>query len=353
MIKSKLLMLVGLVTLICFTLSAGSLALFSSEAISSENNLTTGTLDINGLKDCEIKLDSLMPGETPKEVTLTVTNSGTVPGYLSGISASIEESDNKYVANAIKAFCYDVKGNVLFEGSLLALDGNVVPLNNEIKLEPEQTINLKCTFQLDERAGNWYEGINTNFSLTVFAGQNPGQQVGKTVRLAGADKVQSALDQAKPGDVVLIPSGTYNEQFRITAPGVTVKAKDVVFDTAVKGFVLNAGDTADDNAINAIQGFTINNASGAGVHIVKGKECNITDNIISAKGAVKLNRLCKEVVTRNDLSGSKDAAGKDVSSSKSVQIEGVEAGDIFEYNLGADIILEEDILHLPVSAGAN
>ncbi|HHW40035.1 MAG TPA: hypothetical protein GXX19_02600 [Syntrophomonadaceae bacterium] len=306
-----------------FCVAAGTIALFSRTATSSGNKISSGTLYIgkeNGEKgalDTFIALKDMIPGAEPEKLELRVKNLGTMPAYLSGISAEIEDGDEKFVANALRVVCTDGEGNVLYKGSLLALDGDVVPLRRKLAMEPDKTTRLNVSVQLDERAGNWYKGKEIEFSLAVHAGQRPDQPMAGMVTVAEADNVQAVLDQAQPGDVVLIPPGRYG-RLAINVPGVAVKAQGVVFDTEVEGFLIDGrpGEVSsphgkkgkkhltDDNQI-WIQGLTINDLDAGGGIVVRSGQTCIADNIISSEGnAVFVDGHAEVNVTRNDLTGS-------------------------------------------------
>lgn len=356
MIKSKLLLLIGLILLTLFTLSAVTLAYYTGEAVSSGNTINAGTLYIGGesggkgVLDSFINLEGLVPGEEPRNVTVKVKNLGTMTAYINGISASIRQSDEMFIANALRTVCSH-RGTALFSGSLLALDGNVVPLQREIPLEPGEIVELEFAIQLDERVSNWYKGKNVEFSLSVYAGQKPGQEVGNRVILADENDVQASLDSALPGDVVLIPAGVYGS-LHLPVPGVTVKAGDVVFDTVTGGFTVGGtgngkqqhGNGGSGETVTTIQGFTIN-GSAFGVKLMSGHGCRIADNIFNVSGQpVAVNGIGKTVITRNDFTGSgaeiPQTGGKGNSTVLVPPGKGLNAW----YNLGVDLDPEEHAL---------
>lgn len=338
MIKSRALLFIGLTMLILFSLSAGSLALFTSEGISSANTITTGNMYIGdtngerGILDKWVTLENMIPGAEPQRVKLTVKNLGTMTAHIKGLSAFITESDDKFVANAIQTRCLN-NGKELYKGSLLALDGNVMPLNDIVSLEAGKTTELELLLQLDERAGNWYKGKKLEFSFSVYAFQNKDQEIDNRTHLAEQDAVQRCLDEAEPGDVVLIKAGMY-KPLRVKA-GVAVKAKDVVFDTVVEGFKIDIpSDNNSQGNANSVQGFTIN-SPGNGILVKTGDECKISDNIINSAGCpVQVINPRKASFIRNDVTGCKEF------------FNGNKFGkDIFaKYNLGDDLDPEEDAL---------
>jgi len=355
LIKNKILLLIGLISLTIFTLSAGTIAFFSDEAIISGSKISAGTLYIGGdngsrgVLDSFISLEDLVPGEEPKQVKIKVKNLGTMTAYINGISARIRQSDEMFMANALRTVCSH-RGDTLFSGSLLALDGNVVPLMQEIPLEPEEVIELEFDFQLDERVSNWYKGKKVEFLLSVYAGQKPGQEVGNRVIMAGENNVQDCLDGALPGDVVLIPAGVYGKLY--LPAGVAAKAGGVVFDTVAGGFTVGGqgngkqqhGTEGPGEFETVIQGFTIN-SEDFGVKLMPGHGCQVTDNIFNVSGRpVEVSGTVKAVITRNDFTGSgAESLQKDGKSNSPVIIPPGTGLDAW-YNLGVDLDPEEHAL---------
>lgn len=358
MFKSKILIFFGLTMLILFSLSAGSLALFTSEAISSSNTITTGTMYIGneagekGILDRCITVEKMIPGAEPQKVTIKIKNLGSMTAYLKGISANITEGNEKFIANAIHACCLDKNGRELYKGSLLALDGNVVPFQHVVSLEAGETTELDLLLQLDERAGNWYKGKKLEMSFSVYAFQRADQITDPKTKLAMANSVQASLDEANAGDVVLIPAGDY--ETLLVKPGVTVKALDVVFDSTVKGFHIEQKGPANKqnngvkkesltNQATSIQGFTIKED---GVKVQGGKSCEITDNIFISPEANIVNRSGSKVsVTRNDLVGFDEDGIGESNARQEKNFKKIYQGNITaQYNLGDDLNSEEHAL---------
>ncbi|MFZ5646940.1 MAG: SipW-dependent-type signal peptide-containing protein [Bacillota bacterium] len=254
MIRSLKLLL--LVSIMAFFVTHGSFGYFTAQATSPRNSITAGTLYLGkdetnkGILDGSLKLEKMIPGESPREFRLTIKNVGNLNAYINGLSASIKESDSKFMANAIRVTCAGPGGEKLYSGSLLSLDGNAVPTENEVVIEPGDTKILTFTFQLDHRAGNWYKGKNIETSLIVHAGQSPGLKPDSNVVVTAVD-LQGAVHQVKPGGVILVPAGEYGK-LEVNRSDVTIKSKDVVYDT------LLAGISFTGQAQNvAVQGFTI------------------------------------------------------------------------------------------------
>lgn len=309
---TRLLKIIGLLALLAFCLSSGVFGLFSNQATSQNNGMTAGTLYLGkdenskGILEGSLKLSKMLPGDPPKDFKLTVKNIGQIKAYLNGLSASVKEADCKFMANAIKLDCTGPAGEKLYTGSLLSLDNNAVPTETEIAMEPGESKTLTFTFQLDQRAGNWYKGKNIEAALTVFAGQIQGQKLETTVVIAGKN-AQNAVNQATPKSVILLPAGEYGK-LQIKNSDITIKSKDVVFDTVVEGVVL-----AEQVQRVTIQGLTID-GKGTQDNIVvipdSAKNVNIEDNIFQnarKEGAdfskdIKIGRSAGLVLMRNDFS---------------------------------------------------
>ncbi|MFZ5650530.1 MAG: hypothetical protein ACOY4I_06720 [Bacillota bacterium] len=338
MIRS--LKLLFLLSIMAFFVTHGSFGYFTAQATSPRNSITAGTLYLGkdetnkGILDGSLKLDKMIPGEAPREFSLTIKNVGNLKAYINGLSASIKESDSKFMANAIRVTCAGPGGEKLYRGSLLSLDGNAVPTENEIIINPGETKTFTYTFQLDERAGNWYKGKNIETSLIVHAGQGPGLKPDSDVAVANGD-VQKAVTQAKTGSVILLPAGEYGN-LEINRSDVTIKSKDVVYDTLLTGISFTG------QAQNVtVQGLTIDGRenmynplsiadSSTGI--------TITDNIFlnskkDGKSMPKFIIVGKSTginIQRNDFSAMADGKSKP----RVISADGSQA---IRYNLGLDL----------------
>lgn len=347
---NRLLKMVGLLALLAFCLSSGAYGFFTSQATSQNNGLTAGTLYLGkdeknrGMLDGSLKLSKMLPGAKEETFQLKVKNVGDITAYLNGLSASVKESDFKFMANAVKVTCTGPAGEKLYSGSLLSLDGNAVPTEGEITIEPGHDKTLTFTFQLDQRAGNWYKGKNIEASLTVFAGQNPGQKLETNVVLAGKN-VQAAVDQAKPKSVILVPAGEYGK-LQVKNSDVTVKAKDVVYDTVLAGVML-----ADPVQKVSVQGFTVDGrGTQDSIAVISDatKNINIKDNIFQnarKEGAdfskdIKVGKPQGLSMQRNDFSALVDNSGQGAQTKngkfKQLSISSDSMQSI-RYNLGLDL----------------
>jgi hypothetical protein len=250
-------------------IAASTYSYFSQTAQTAPSNIMTGNLYIGGtcgekgVLDSLVNLQGLIPGDTPQNLDVKVKNLGTMPAYLTAMSVDINDDDNKFAANALKVICSDSSNDLLYSGSLLGLDQNPVPLEEAIPLKQGETMDLHLSVQLDIRATNWYKGKKVSFSLTVYAAQKPDQGLSGMVKLANRDNVQSIIDCAAPGDVILLAPGNYPN---ITDYGVSLKAEGVIFDTSIGGLDLeNACGSAGTSNTSPllVQGLSFNSAGSA------------------------------------------------------------------------------------------
>lgn len=331
--------LLGLLSLFAFCLSSGSFGYFTAQATSPGNTITAGTLYLGkdetnkGVLDGSLKLDKMIPGESPREFKLAVKNVGNLKAYINGLSASIKESDSKFMANALKVTCTGPGGEKLYSGSLLSLDGNAVPTENEIVINPGETKTFTYIFQLDERAGNWYKGKNIETSLVLHAGQGPGLKADEGVAVARGD-IQKALTQAKPGSVMLLPAGEYG-MLEINRTDITIKSKDVVFDTLLTGISLTG------QAQNVkVQGFTIDSRdnlynplsiddSSRGITIADNIFLNSKKDGKSVPKFIIVGKSTGITIHRNDFSSMADG--------KKPRVISADGSQTIRYNLGLDL----------------
>jgi hypothetical protein len=222
---------------------------------------------------------------------------------------------------------------ILFSGSLLALDGNIVAFSQPVKLEPEETAELELEIGLDIRAGNWYKGKNIDYTITVYAFQESDQEIGGCAIIADESNYQEKISQAQLGDAILLKAGSYDE-IELSA-AVVLKAKDVVYDVAVDRIRVDDGNSSEEHENpTRIQGMTLNvNGTSFAVQINNTQELIISDNIIYSKG-IAINGGNKEtvIITRNDLAGTNKPYNPGANQPKAF------------YNLGDDLDPEEHAL---------
>lgn len=310
MLRNKLLLILG-IAMVLLGLSAGSMAYFTSEATTKTNQISAGTMYIGnekeerGVLDQPIDLTDLVPGE-PETVTVKVKNLGTMPTYLRGISAAIKEVNEMFIANALKTTC-SYQENELFNGSLLALDGNIVPFKQSIKLEPGEVAELELEIGLDRQVGNWYKGKAIEYTITIHAYQDKDQEIGGCAIIADESDYEEKISQANPGEVIILSAGNYRK-IEIKVPGLTVKAKDVVYDVSVNEIWVNEVTSGKAPEMpTRIQGMTLNdNKNSFVVKVQVTNDLIISDNIIFTKSiAVNGGDEKTVLMTRNDLTGAK------------------------------------------------
>ncbi|MEW6275829.1 MAG: hypothetical protein AB1556_12085 [Bacillota bacterium] len=357
----KVLKLVSLLALLAYALSAGAYALFSYQAETAGSSLVSGTLYIGkdennkGVLDGLISLKKLVPGAPEEKITLPVKNIGTLTACLNGLAANIQDTQSKFLANALWVTCSGPGGERLYRGSLLSLDGNAVPTEKEVVLQPGETGWLTFAFRLDPRAGNWYKGKKIDFSIVVYAGQNPGQALQTNVKIAGAGKdVRALLEEAKPRDVILLPAGEYG-RLRLETSGVVLKAKDVVFDTVISGLAIgkNGAPGGEQPRDVAVVGFTLDGEGGPEPVLTlppAPQNIWITDNIFKNSPATVpalfsariFGRAANLEITRNDFTGiNNDPGSTALVRDAPVPFKPLKfspgAGATVRYNLGIDL----------------
>lgn len=333
---------VVIVIIALVTVSATSFSYFSATVNSPDNTFCAGTLYLGRDEDTPGVLDPLtpsgdlsrlLPGES-LSYDVAVTNLGNCAAYVNGLSAGLENTPHHFLANALRIKAV-LKNTVLFEGALMALDGEQpVPAVGEILLAPSETATLKIDVALDPRTGNWYKGKRLgNISLALWATQlsRAEQPLETMVRIADGN-VQDAINNGHPGEILLIPPGTY-PRLQLPVTDMTVKALDVVYATTVAGFDVQAPGTG-------IEGFYVTGGDGgkAKVWVAPGASarCRIADNVIVNSGDGSIHLLPADgaappvLITRNDLRPPFRAAGEK---------EPIQAGAPYEAhnNLGVDL----------------
>ncbi|MEE8601540.1 right-handed parallel beta-helix repeat-containing protein [Euzebya tangerina] len=115
------------------------------------------------------------------------------------------------------------------------------------------------------------------------ASTSPSEWTGDTVRVPEEfPTIQSGVDAALPGDLVLVGPGIYREAVSVTTPGLTIRGTDrntVILDgelTRENGFVVTADGVAIENM--TARGYTVNGFFWNGVVGYRGSYLTAIDN---------------------------------------------------------------------------
>ena len=148
-----------------------------------------------------------------------------------------------------------------------------------------------------------YNGTSDN-SFTI-----PGLTSARTLNV-GKDQaystIQSAIDAAKIGDMIMVGEGTYNENLRIKTNGISILGKNKE-KTIIKGEKTISGIMIDEVNNVSISGFTIWNSGGggqedAGITIYKGNGNTVSNmNIILNSVGVSVFQANNNVISGNNI----------------------------------------------------
>jgi len=129
-----------------------------------------------------------------------------------------------------------------------------------------------------------------------------------------ATTIQAAVDAAAPGDVVFVPSGTYNENVTVSTPGLTI--------VGPHNAVLNGAGLSGSNGITvqpvspstsligfSLIGLNVENYSRNGIFLRGVNNYQITSGQYTGNGSYGIFpvRSTNGVVANNTVSGSSDA----------------------------------------------
>lgn len=173
--------------------------------------------------------------------------------------------------------------------------GDLTMLNGDsatVTFDEPGVYDFICTFHATEQGDGTYVGMvgtiivgDSTDALEVAVADTaaPTTWTGDT-RLVPVDypTIQSAVDAAAPGDLVLIEPGVYKEAVSVTTPGLTIRGTDrneVVLDgelTRENGIAATADGVAVENL--TVRGYTINGVFWNGVTGYRGSYITSIDN---------------------------------------------------------------------------
>ncbi len=220
----KILGLLTALVMVVATIGVGTWAYFSDIAQLTDNTITAGTLYMkinndtamqeDGTYDAVLELEDLIPGEETDYEEIVVENAGTMAGDLYFRISSIVDSGGtpafppglpkasnraEYVAEAAIYFAehgeegWAAVDDISTQIKLLVTDGDDVAIEDldgeklsvlgsgtwfllVEGLESEGTFTIKIAGELDEEAGNEYQGDKSTFTIEfkiVQEGQTP------------------------------------------------------------------------------------------------------------------------------------------------------------------------------------
>lgn len=202
--KKRMLIIVSASLMLTLIIISGTYAWFTARVTSAGNEISTGTLLLNGGTDKEVSplftISNCQPGDRVEITPLIIKNTGTLDLKIkAGVSISYKNGDNDWAGDSSdngskKYFRIQPKVSINGEDKLdYTKDGQSMSLD-EFKEELEEILNdveLKaaksadgqnpavpageCIISgdviLDEQAGNDYQGLTVTVDITIDAGQ--------------------------------------------------------------------------------------------------------------------------------------------------------------------------------------
>jgi WD40 repeat protein len=146
-------------------------------------------------------------------------------------------------------------------------------------------------------------GIGAAIAILLLAAGNSGQvrtvaaQADCNRTVYAGDSIQRALDNAKPGEIVCVRAGTYQEGLTINKP-ITLRGEG-------QGRVIIVGSISVANAVNvALQGFTLQ--GGRGLVVVNSSSVTLADlAVIGSEAAGVMVNNSSVQVSQSLISGNK------------------------------------------------
>ena len=139
--------------------------------------------------------------------------------------------------------------------------------------------------------------------------------------------IQQAIDQAAPGDLILVSPGTYGENVDFKGKAVTLRSDgdglEVTHDPRPKETIIDAMKTGSgvifvnkEGPGSVLEGFTVTNGSGTpmgnityggGIHLLDGASPTIrgnivTENLANGGGGISCKDHCSPVLEYNEVS---------------------------------------------------
>ena len=115
--------------------------------------------------------------------------------------------------------------------------------------------------------------------------------------------IQDAIDNANPGDTIIVRDGTYYENINVTVENLTIRSEN-----GSANCILDGGDSGSGIILNAdgvtIEGFTIRNSSweGAGIKVISNFNTLINNNLLENYGGIWLDSSSNNSITYNNIS---------------------------------------------------
>jgi len=147
--------------------------------------------------------------------------------------------------------------------------------------------------------------------VTIFSVINVSAQSGTDVAIlrhfqpvdddpTNTESIQQRIDDADPGDTIVIESGTYTENIVINKEGITLRSEDGPTKTIIDGGGSGVVIKIETDSVS-IYGFTIKNGD-VGVNFVSGTVHILINNIISDNDiGVKINGFRTTLIYANDF----------------------------------------------------
>jgi len=128
-----------------------------------------------------------------------------------------------------------------------------------------------------ENTGTGSSPIGTNLAVA----NDPPDENHRTLEVGSGkefENIQDAIDNASPGDTVLVYPGTYEERLTVEVDNLTLRSVDGPKSTIINGRGKDILEVHADNV--TIDGFTIENGTH-GISLYKSNGCKVINNVIT------------------------------------------------------------------------